>query len=129
MPIVSSRYSKPPRNNGRRLVAKIFHMDHNGDEHECNYFLALDTDLDQFPIDARANVELSLIEGEKYQVQELVEQGTRPEDIQIKLITTEQKEEAISKALTKLRSERTRIDSTIDDSTILTNLDDARSGR
>ena len=121
-----SRYNKPPRNNERYLVAKIFHTI-DGVEYECNRFLALDTDLNQFLIDDRVNVVNSVIEGEKYLVQKEVEDGVRPEDITTSHITTEEKDEAISKALTKLRAERTRIDSTIDDSVVLRDLDTARS--
>lgn len=123
MPIVSSAYSKPPRNNGKRLVAKIFHTNHNGDVYECNRFIALDTDLEQFLIDDRTNFEPILIEDEKYAVQKLVEDGVRPEDIVIKHITLEQKEEAVDKALLKLRAERDKVRDIIGNSPDLTGKD------
>lgn len=99
MTIENSRIIKTRNRGNGSLHVMEQHTDHLGIIHEHRYYCAVDHDIDQALLDWVPKLESSLVQQEKQEVQERIENGGDPALITRKYITTKQKAEHIVKAL------------------------------
>ena len=99
MPIISSEVWKIRNRGNGRLAVFEKHVDHNGQIHEHRYSCPVGHDTDQELLNWVPKLEAQLIDSEKEQVQQAIENGEDPATINLKHLTTAQKAKRAIKAL------------------------------